>query len=479
MEKNTVGLKKVLQVVTNVKKDGLKKNLQVVTNKKTVGLEKELHEVTNKKIVGLNKELLEISNKKIVGSQKQLNIEQNKKASVILIIFSCFFAFYISKKHQMTASGTLQSIAYTLLFEFALFFYGNLYKKRINKPYAWWVISCGFIASYCMMFIQPVDKNYSLWMIGGICIACIVDFHFGIVVTYGLICLSLLTNNVSTETAMLQVVVVAIIFICLKFINNIMDFIYSCFLLTSIILTFTIIQGEFVLDSLYKVHTVYFIATSITMLIIACFIKFYLNKREDLRQIIRQDAETFDGVVATSEESFISKDFDIGMIAAFTDERHPLLMRLRNEAPKLYKHSLESAKLSKKAASIIGANEDIAYAGSLYHEIGRLEGMDYIKEGLSLLELYNFPIEVQEAVKQHSCKSDGPKTREAAVVLLTDNIITTMEFLRKSKKTKVTYDKIIENIISLRFKDNTLDNSDLSVQDLKKLHNFYITQFNE
>lgn len=428
-----------------------------------------------KKTVVLKKALQVVPNKKIVSIENQLQIERNKKASILLIIFSCFFAFYISKKYQMTVSRTIQFIAYTLFIEFTLLFYKNVFRERIlRKPYAWWVIDCGFLASYCMM-LNPVAVNYPLWMIGGICIACIVDFHFGIVVTYALICLSILSNTALTETAILQVVVATTIFICLRFLNKISDLIYSCIILISITLTFFIIQEDFVLQSLNRVHTLYFMGTSIMMAIIAFLLKLYFDKKEDTQGQVpsQQNFVILDEVLATTEASFISKENVLGI----TDETHPLLIRLRNEAPKLYKHSMESAKLSKGAARIIGANKELAYAGSLYHEIGRLEGNDYIKLGLYLLDLYHIPQEIQEVVKQHSYKIDGPKTREAAVVMLTDNILTTMEYLRESEKTNISYDKIIEDIIFIRLKNKTLDDSGLSIQDFNKLREFYVSQF--
>lgn len=489
MEKKTVGLEKELEVVAN----------------NTVGLEKEL-EVVENNTVGLEKELEVVTNKKIVSLKEQLNIEQSKKASVILIIFSCFFAFYISKSYQMTASRTIQFIVYTLGIEGTLLLYLNVYRERIlNKPHAWWVIDCGFLASYYMM-LQPNAVNYSLWMIGVMCIASIVDFYFGIIVTHALICLSILTNIVSTETAMLQVVVATTIFICLRFLNKTSDLIYSCIILISITLTFSIIQEDFVLHSLKNVHTVYFIGTSIMVAIIGFLIKLYMGKNEGVQgqddsitsrtgkfirnrksnnlQTMQQSSVILEEVLATTEESFISKEYipeiigeSKANILGITDETHPLLIRLRNEAPKLYKHSMESAKLSKEAASIIGANKELAYAGSLYHEIGRLEGNDYISLGLYLLDLYCIPQEVKEVVKQHSYKSDLPKTREAAVVLLTDNILTTMEYLREIEKKNVTYDKIIEDIIFLRLNNKTLDDSGLSIQDFNRLREFYVSQF--
>ncbi len=531
MEKKTVGLEKELEVVAN-NTVGLEKELEVVANN-TVGLEKELEVVTNN-TVGLEKELEVVTNKKVVSLKEQLNIEQSKKASVILIIFSCFFAFYISKSYQMTASRTIQFIVYTLGIEGTLLLYLNVYRERIlNKPHAWWVIDCGFLASYYMM-LQPNAVNYSLWMIGVMCIASIVDFYFGIIVTHALICLSILTNIVSTETAMLQVVVATTIFICLRFLNKTSDLIYSCIILISITLTFSIIQEDFVLHSLKNVHTVYFIGTSIMVAIIGFLIKLYMGKNEGVQgqddsitswtgkficnrksnnlQTMQQSSVILEEVLATTEESFISKEYipeiigeskangisdksreyipvideskENGIldksranILGITDETHPLLIRLRNEAPKLYKHSMESAKLSKEAASIIGANKELAYAGSLYHEIGRLEGNDYISLGLYLLDLYCIPQEVKEVVKQHSYKSDLPKTREAAVVLLTDNILTTMEYLREIEKKNVTYDKIIEDIIFLRLNNKTLDDSGLSIQDFNRLREFYVSQF--
>lgn len=57
---------------------------------------------------------------------------------------------------------------------------------------------------------------------------------------------------------------------------------------------------------------------------------------------------------------------------SFADLSHPLLMRLANEAPGTYSHSIAMATLSAAAAERIGANPLLARVGAYYHDIGKL-----------------------------------------------------------------------------------------------------------
>ncbi|MBO7742473.1 MAG: HDIG domain-containing protein, partial [Victivallales bacterium] len=69
-----------------------------------------------------------------------------------------------------------------------------------------------------------------------------------------------------------------------------------------------------------------------------------------------------------------------------SDLNSPLLRRLRSEAPGTYEHSLAVADLATNAAVAIGVNARLAYAMSLYHDIGKLYAPRYFAENTSGLQ---------------------------------------------------------------------------------------------
>ncbi|MDX6766422.1 MAG: HDIG domain-containing protein [Candidatus Methylacidiphilales bacterium] len=63
-----------------------------------------------------------------------------------------------------------------------------------------------------------------------------------------------------------------------------------------------------------------------------------------------------------------------------TDLNHPLLQRLKEEAPGTYHHSLNVANLAEAAAEAIGANPTQCRVSAYFHDIGKLVKPDYFVE---------------------------------------------------------------------------------------------------
>jgi len=65
------------------------------------------------------------------------------------------------------------------------------------------------------------------------------------------------------------------------------------------------------------------------------------------------------------------------------DPQHPLLRSMQQRAPGTYNHSLNVATLAEAAADSIGADSLLAYVGSLYHDVGKMNKPDYFVENQS------------------------------------------------------------------------------------------------
>lgn len=159
------------------------------------------------------------------------------------------------------------------------------------------------------------------------------------------------------------------------------------------------------------------------------------------------------------------------------DLNNTLLQKLKNHSESLFDHSVRISELSEKAARAIGADALLAKVGGLYHEIGKINGKNYIDEGLKIAEEYAFPAELRAIIKEHNIKYDKPGSVEAAIVMLADSVVSTVEYIEKNNDHRFTNQKIIDNIFQLRLDKGTFDASKLSLMDFKALKEFFLKEF--
>ncbi|OYP27886.1 hypothetical protein CG709_07115, partial [Lachnotalea glycerini] len=140
-----------------------------------------------------------------------------------------------------------------------------------------------------------------------------------------------------------------------------------------------------------------------------------------------------------------------------SDPNYELIVMLKNYSKDLYDHSLKVAKLSERVAYKLGADSLLAKAGGYYHKIGKLEGKDYVSYGIEIARSYSFPEEVVDIIKQHTGRHQCPKTIEAAVVMLSDTIISAFEYLN-DKQNELVYDRdiVIDQVIDAKLDKDML-----------------------
>jgi putative nucleotidyltransferase with HDIG domain len=159
------------------------------------------------------------------------------------------------------------------------------------------------------------------------------------------------------------------------------------------------------------------------------------------------------------------------------DLNNELMKKMKEYSESLYAHCVLIGDLSYRAAKEVGANEQLAMAGGYYHEIGKIRGKNYIEEGLTIAEEYSFPKELKAILKEHNIKYEKPNSVEAAIVMLSDNVVSTIDYIEKTEDHKYTTDKIIDNIFIMRMDKGTFDASSISLKDFKKLKEFYQKEF--
>ncbi len=150
----------------------------------------------------------------------------------------------------------------------------------------------------------------------------------------------------------------------------------------------------------------------------------------------------------------------------FTADTYPAVMMMKKKSTSVYYHSSEVAELARLAAKRIGADYELAYTGAFYHDIGKLAGQEYIKEGIKLAEKYKLPKSVRNIMIEHNVKSRMPRTKESAIVMLCDTAVSAVEYLKGTMDKKdMSEASIVENALNKRMMSGTLDKSGLSVEE--------------
>lgn len=202
-----------------------------------------------------------------------------------------------------------------------------------------------------------------------------------------------------------------------------------------------------------------------------------------------------------------------------SDLNHPLLKDLSIKAPGTFHHSIIVGNLSESAALAIGANSLLARVGSYYHDIGKMEKPEYfvenqkdkynkheglapnmsalilsshVKNGLEMAEKFKLPKLIRDFIPEHHGKNlmsyfynkakegsntkdvreadyrypgPSPKSKETAIVMLADTVEAATRTLSNPSAGRLR--KQVEELVEQRFLEGELDDSDLTMRDLK------------
>ncbi|MEZ4774766.1 MAG: HDIG domain-containing protein [Bacteroidia bacterium] len=201
------------------------------------------------------------------------------------------------------------------------------------------------------------------------------------------------------------------------------------------------------------------------------------------------------------------------------DTNHPLLKELARKAPGTFHHSLQVANIAEATINEIGGNALLTHVGALYHDVGKMvnhrffienmsEGQNphdqlsceestaiiigHVKRGIELAHKYSLPREIIEFIETHhgttrveyfyriylrenSCDApefedrfrySGPKpfSKETAVLMISDSIEAASRAMKNPTPEKLK--ELVDNVIDYKIKDNQLENSNLTFNDI-------------
>jgi putative nucleotidyltransferase with HDIG domain len=225
-------------------------------------------------------------------------------------------------------------------------------------------------------------------------------------------------------------------------------------------------------------------------------------------------------------ESFFQRTTDIKLLE-LSNHNIPILRRLTIEAPGTYHHSVVVGTLSESAAEAIGANAIFCRTAALYHDVGKLQKVDYfvenqlgpnkhdklsprmsaliiashVKEGIEMAEEIDLPQEIIDIIPQHhgtklityfyekakerqdpslgdvseeEFRYPGPKpqTKEAGIIMIADGVEAAARTLEEPSPARLK--GVIRQIIDYIFLDGQLDECDLTLRDLERISQSFL-----
>ncbi|MBR3771733.1 MAG: hypothetical protein IKL07_05645, partial [Clostridium sp.] len=101
-------------------------------------------------------------------------------------------------------------------------------------------------------------------------------------------------------------------------------------------------------------------------------------------------------------------------------------------------------------------------------------------DGVKLLKKYGVADEIINVVREHNIHYDKPTSKEAAIVMLSDSILSSLKYLYEHKAAEeIKIEEVVSSIINRRFEKGLLDQSGLNVEELVKLNEYYVKKMKE
>lgn len=217
-------------------------------------------------------------------------------------------------------------------------------------------------------------------------------------------------------------------------------------------------------------------------------------------------------------------------IVELQQPNHPLLQRLLREAPGTYQHSLQVANLAELGAQRIGANASLVRVAAMYHDVGKIlnphffvenqanlasphEALDdplqsariilgHVTEGDRLARRYHLPRRIRDFIMEHhgttrviyfyqqaleqaqessepvdpaafTYPGPRPRSRETAILMLADGCESSVRARRPQSRDDIA--ETVDYIFESRLKDRQLDDSNLTLNDLRMLRDAFLT----
>jgi hypothetical protein len=211
-------------------------------------------------------------------------------------------------------------------------------------------------------------------------------------------------------------------------------------------------------------------------------------------------------------------------LVELSDINNPLLLRLAEEAPGTFQHSMQVSTLAAEAARAVGANTQLVRTGALYHDIGKMEspifftenqhginphaGLDpetsarkiisHVTTGLNMAAREKLPQSIRDFITEHHGRGitkyfyntavnenpdkeidkerfrypgPNPQSKETAILMMADSVEAASRSLKDFSSESIN--ALVDKIVDGQKKEGLFNESPLSFKDVEVVKNTF------
>lgn len=385
--------------------------------------------------------------------------------------------------------------------------YVGAFERKVTKGILYWIIPLVYVISFALLLLVSSSLVMPFWCFGGVLLLCAFGIRYGMLLNYFFLFLAeSMQPQLSPETLVLHVLCLLLLGLVMPYAKNWKDTVNILISLVAVIVSVRIVCF-FAFGKEELSNDIFCIAAVYTAVVVVSFFFSKLLQENNLVQTQKESYDFLEEFAASAEEH----DADVleSLIAAeaaaengreatkrepvwvpqkraegqkekelnirleeLCMEDAPLLVQLSKHYAGAFLHASRVALLASKIAERLeGVNVLLVKCGGYYHEIGRLHGKNTLENTLEVAKQEEFPLALRDVLREHTVNGDKPTSKEAAVLLLTDNICSMCEYLRKTQKGKILVVKVIDKALNLRISKEDLSESGLTVKEFAIIRN--------
>ncbi|MDK2808172.1 MAG: cyclic-di-AMP phosphodiesterase PgpH [Clostridiales bacterium] len=332
----------------------------------------------------------------------------------------------------------------------------------------------GYGISIAFLVANTKFPVFYFWMIGSVLLARKISARAGIALQLVLTFLYCSIFQLKMDDFIACLILGGLLCVLIRYVNRIVSFLYVSVIVMSVeIMLFLVLRG-FSTEGIYSRRNLFQLLSGAVIVLLVSRLRLgeetvEIPPQEDEEPQEQQEEQQEE----QPEEKLVTEPEDLYIGLVNSDA--PMMKEMFEQKPRLYKHALLIGLLAERAAKTIGADPLLSKAGGMYHEIGRLREGDYIENGIAIAKEGKLPEALISILMQQNGKKEHPKSKEAAIVLLTDSIVHTIRYFEKqSVEKRKKNDTIIKDIFRIRLEEGILDEAGLSLQDYQALREFYL-----
>lgn len=389
--------------------------------------------------------------------------------------------------------------------------YAFWFETKAAEGFLFWMIPLVYVISTALLLLFDNPFLYPFWTFGGLLLLCAFRLRYGMLMNLFLLyIIGSMQPVLVSEVLILQVLCLVLFGFVMPYAKSWKDGVnvlisVAAVLVSARIICFFCMGREALTGDIFCVAVVYAIVVCATLLLAkvlqeSSFLQEH-NEGFDYLEELAAGAENHAAEFMTFHEVVESTNYETNMalfpleqesaglelnaeqmeiLQTLGDESAPLLALFSQRFPKSFLHVRRVALFAAEVAEQMeNVSPLLVKCGGYYHEIGRLRGGKSFENTITVAKEEGFPEALQSVLREHTIEGDKPTTKEAALLLLTDNVCAMCEHLRKTQKGKILIGKVIDKTINLRLTKGDLSQSGLTAKDLSIIRNAMVDVIKE